>query len=385
MLFDEIIGHENLIKHLKLSVDNGRIPHAQIFSGLEGAGTLPLAIAYAQYVLVCQHTHGSENHQKALLKAAHFNHPDLHFSFPVAANDQVKAKPVSDLFIEAWRNFVNQSPYGSLYDWLQHIGIDNKQGFIGVDEAYEMNRKLSLKSYEGGYQIMLVWMAEKMNNEAANKLLKLIEEPAANTLLLLMCKDESQLLPTILSRCQVVKVANLSLSAIAEALKTKYKIPAFEAEHLALKAGGDFQKAIQLLQPGAEEIRFEEWFVRWVRLAFSAKGNKHSVLGLLTWAEEIAAEGRETQKNFLIYCQEMFRQAFLCQLDCKALVFFESKQVKFDLNKFAPFVHLGNVYALFDALEEAYLHIERNGNSKMVFTDLSIKLTRLLHLQKEMV
>lgn len=385
MLFDEIIGHENLIKHLKMSVDNGRIPHAQIFLGTEGSGTLPLAMAYAQYVLVHQHTPGSENHQKGLLKAAHFNHPDLHFSFPVAANQQVKSKPISDLFLEAWRSFVTQTPYGSLYDWLQHIGIDNKQGFIGVDEAYEMNRKLSLKSYEGGYQVMLVWMAEKMNTEAANKLLKLIEEPAANTLLLLVCRDQSQLLTTILSRCQVVKVPKLTQAAIAEALKNKYRLPTFEAEQIALKSGGDFHRALQFLQPSAEELRFEEWFVRWVRLAFSAKGNKQSVLGLLAWAEDVAAEGRETQKNFLTYCQEMFRQAFLCQLDCKEMVFFESKQVKFDLNKFAPFVHIGNINAVFDALEEAFLHIERNGNGKMIFTDLSIQLTRLLHIQKEKV
>lgn len=385
MLFDQIIGHENLVKHLKMSVDSGRIPHAQIFVGLEGSGTLPLAMAYAQYVLAQQHLADSEAHHKSLQKTAHFNHPDLHFSFPVATNTEIKSKPVSDLFLSYWHNFVNETPYGSLFDWLQQAGIDNKQGFIGVDEAYEIIRKLSLKSFEGGYKVMLIWMAEKMNTDAANKLLKLIEEPADNTVLLLVCRDESQLLTTIKSRCQLIKVPALSQAAIADALITRHGLSAFDANQIAVKSGGDYQKALHYLQPSADEIRFEEWFVRWVRLAFSAKGNKQSVIGLLSWAEEIAAEGRETQKNFLTYCQEMFRQAFLCHLTCKDLVYFESKQVRFDLNKFAPFVHFNNIYVIFDALEEAYLHIERNGNSKIVLTDLSIKLTRLLHLKKETV
>jgi len=178
MLFNEILGQEHLKSHLTQSVDKGRIPHAQLFVGQEGSGTLPMAIAYAQYIL-CNNTNGENagGNNACNLKFNNLSHPDLHFAFPVTTTDKVKSKPVSNFFLEEWRQLLNQQPYCNLFDWYKKLGVDNKQGQIGVDEAQEIVKSLTLKSYEGGYKVMLIWMAEKMNIACANKLLKLIEEP----------------------------------------------------------------------------------------------------------------------------------------------------------------------------------------------------------------
>ncbi|MDH3321884.1 MAG: DNA polymerase III subunit delta', partial [Flavobacteriaceae bacterium] len=186
MLFKDIVGQQNIKNHLIQTVANGRIPHAQLFIAPDGSGALPMAIAYAQYIL-CKNKQGENDTGNAdcNLKFEKLAHPDLHFAFPVAVNDKVKKHPVSNLFLKEWRDFIQKTPYGSLFNWYQQLGIENKQGQIGVDEAEEIVKKLILKPYEGGYKIMIIWMAEKMNIAASNKLLKLIEEPPKNTLLLL--------------------------------------------------------------------------------------------------------------------------------------------------------------------------------------------------------
>src|SRR5210317_544973 len=195
MLFSKIIGQENIKRHLIRSADNGRIPHAQLFVAPTGSGALPMAIAYARYIL-CDNSNGENttgNHS-CNLKFEKLSHPDLHFAFPVTTNEKVKKHPTSDAFLEEWREFVSDHPYGSLFNWYQRLGIENKQGQIGVDEAEEIVKKLALKSYEGGYKVMIIWMAEKMNISASNKLLKLIEEPPAKTVLLLVTENEEQIL-----------------------------------------------------------------------------------------------------------------------------------------------------------------------------------------------
>ncbi len=379
MLLKDVPGHENLKNHLALSAKQGRIPHAQLFVGEEGSGTLQLALAYASQVLSLPYEEGSEAHRACLQKCENLVHPDLHFVFPTATNQDIKTNAVSDAFLPQWRQFIKTQPFGSLYDWYQHLGIEKKQGFIRVEDSHDVIRKLSLKSYEGGYKIMLIWMAEKMNTEASNKLLKLIEEPPQQTLLILISADENQLLQTIQSRCQIIRIPKFSEPVIEKYLTEKFQLSSFDARQTAVQADGNMNKATKLLNPDAEDDGFEDRFVRWVRLAFGAKGNKASVLGLIEWAEELAATGRETQKKFLGFCTEMFRQAILINKDCKELVFYQSKNGKFDLNKFAPFVHPGNIFDIYEALQTAGLHIERNGNAKIVLTDLSLKLTRLLH------
>jgi DNA polymerase III subunit delta' len=380
MLFSEIIGQEHLKNHLTHSVDNGRIPHAQLFVGKEGTGALPMAIAYAQYVL-CNNVQGeNENGNQACnLKFNALSHPDLHFAFPVATNDVVKKHPVSKLFLEDWRKLLSEQPYCNLFDWYKQLGVDNKQGQIGVDEAHDIIKSLTLKSYEGGYKVMLVWMAEKMNIACANKLLKLIEEPPNKTVFILIAEDEEQLISTIRSRCQVLHFPPLTGENIKLALIKKYGLDETVATKITHQANGNFNKACDLVYQDSEDLQFEEWFILWIRSAFKAKGNKSAIHDLISWSEEISRTGRETQKQFLHFCLEFFRQAMLSNYQADSLVFIEPKAENFQLENFAPYVHENNIMDISNELQNAIYHIERNGNSKIILTDLSIKLTRLLH------
>jgi DNA polymerase-3 subunit delta' len=380
MLFSSLLGHDHLISHLTKTADAGRIPHAQLFVAPEGCGALALAIAYAQYIL-CQNQ-GSENNTgnaACNLKFETISHPDLHFIFPTVTTEEVKSKPKSSDFSAEWRQFVNQNPYGSLFDWYQVLGVQNKQGEIRVTDAQEIVKSLSLKAYEGGYKITIIWMADKMNIEASNKLLKLLEEPSDKTLFILISDNEEAIIQTIRSRCQVLNFNALPEKIIEDALVSRENIEPRLAKKLAHQAQGDYNKALKLLQENNEEDLFEKWFVDWVRAAFRAKGNAAAIQDLLSWSEQIAGLGREAQKKYLNYCIELFRQALLLNYQTTSLVYVEPKIENFKLENFAPFVNHSNIEAIFTALSEASYHIERNGNAKLILTDLSIKLTRLIH------
>ena len=378
MNFEQIIGQTHLINHLKSTVDNNKISHAQLFVGKEGVGTLAMAISYANYLICKTHT----NPEKCRQKCEKLQHPDLHFAFPVATNENVKKHPVSNLFLNEWRTFLNDNWYGGLFDWFQKLGIENKQGRIGVDEAQEIVKALRLKPYEGTYQVMIIWMAEKMNIAAANKLLKLIEEPPKNTIFLLVTESEEQIITTIRSRCQVLHFGNLSEEQIANSLVEKQGINPKQALKIAHQADGNYNKALTLIKDDSNEIIFEQWFVTWVRAAFRAKGNASVINDLITWSNDIAGKGRETQKQFLQYCIQVFRQAMLHNYKVDSLVYFEPKTQGFALEKFAPFIHNGNIMSIADELGDAIYHIQRNANAKIVLLDLSIKLTRLLHTKE---
>jgi DNA polymerase-3 subunit delta' len=383
MLFSEILGQEHIKNHLTKSADFGRVPHAQLFAGPEGSGTLPMAIAYAQYLL-CKNTEGenSNGNESCNLKFKNISHPDLHFVFPVATTDKIKKHPLSKNFMEEWRQLVDKQPYGNLFDWYRILGIDNKQGQIGVDEALDIVKSLSLKSYEGGYKVMLIWMAEKLNTAAANKLLKLIEEPPNKTVFILIAEDEEQIINTIRSRCQVLHFPPLAEGVINKALLKNYQIPEPDAIKIAHQSNGNYNKACDLVYSDSEDTQFEDWFVFWIRSAFKAKGNKSAIHDLISWSETIAKTGRETQKQFLNFCLDFFRQALLLNYKADSLVFIEPKS-SFKLEKFAPFVHGNNIMEISEELQDAIYHIERNGNSKIILTDLSIKLTRFLHTKAD--
>ena len=379
MLFKEILGLEHIKKHLTLSADAGRIPHAQLFVGPEGSGTLPAAIAYAQYLL-CSNSNGENDGENTAcnIKCDSLSHPDLHFAFPVSNSETVKSHAVSNHYLTEWREFVKEQSYGNLFDWYQLIGIEKKQGQIGVDEAQDIVKKLALKSYEGGFKVMIIWMAEKMNIAASNKLLKLIEEPPEKTIFLLVCEDEEMLINTIRSRCQVIHFPPLSEDAISKAL-IESGVVREEALRLAHEANGNFNKALDLMNKDSEDLIFEKWFVQWVRSAFKAKGNKAAIHELILWSEEVAKTGRETQKKFLKYCIAVIRQALLINYGAEELAFMKIHVDGFQLKKFAPFIHENNILEITEELESAIYHVERNGNSKIILTDLSIRLTRLLH------
>jgi len=378
MKFSEVLGLDHIKNHLIKSTDNGRISHAQLLSGKEGSGLLAMAIAYAQYILASS----SENIEISNIKCEKLMHPDLHFAFPVSTNDKIKSKPVSNNFLEEWREFVSRKPYGNLFEWLQSIGIENKQGQIGVDEAEQIVKALKLKSYEGGYKIMIIWMAEKMNISASNKLLKLLEEPPEKTVFILITEDEEQLISTIKSRCQTLHFPILSEADITNGLVEKEGADLPIAQNIAHQANGNYNKALQLLHNNDTNEQFEQWFVTWVRAAFRAKGNASVIQDLIEWSDVISKSGRETQKRFLDYCLQFFRQAMLYNYNAESLVFLEPKNPSFKLEKFAPFVHSKNILLINDELNDAIYHIERNGNAKIILLDLSIKLTRLLHLKE---
>ena len=380
MKFSDIVGQNHLKNHLVNSVQKGRIPHAQLFIGPEGSGTLSMALAYAQYI-ICNNK-GSENEGGSAacnLKFDHLQHPDLHFVYPVATTDSIKSNPVSDDFLSSWIDFLKETPYGSVNDWYEAIGIQKKQGNISVHEAASILKKLILKPFEGGYKVMIIWMAEKMNTEAANKLLKLLEEPTDKTVFILIAEDEKAILQTILSRCQILHFNALNEQEIVQGLIEKESCDEVDAYSIAKQAQGNYNKALKLRYNITNEYPFDEWFVTWVRAAFRANKNARVVSDLIKWSDEIAAIGREKQKLFLNHCMELFRQALLLNYSTTELVYMEPKVENFKLKNFAPFVNEHNILEIYQEIEDATYHIERNGNAKMIFTDLSIKLTRLIH------
>jgi DNA polymerase III subunit delta' len=373
MSFENLFGHDKLRKQLQQDVAENRVPHAQLFVGNEGSGALPLAIAYAQSLIASSSKSSSESVVDPMA------HPDIHFVYPVAINDKVKKHPVSRLFLDDWRSFMKAQPYGNLFDWYQQINIENKQGQIGVDEAQDIIKSLGLKSYEGGYKVVVVWMAEKMNAAASNKLLKLIEEPPPETVFLLVAEDDGQILETIRSRCQYVQVPPLTQKDIVSALIDQFEIEQRVAERIAVQAHGNFNKAADLVYSDSEEQLFDSWFVQWVRSAFMVKQKKSAVNDLMLWSLEVSKSGRETQKRFIQHCLHVFRQALLYNYGMTALVFDPLSVEQFNFEKFAGYIHEGNILQIRAALEEAYLHISRNGNPKLVWTDLSLDLTRFIH------
>jgi DNA polymerase-3 subunit delta' len=381
MLFKDILGQDHIKNYLITTANAGRIPHAQLFIGPEGSGTLPMAMAYAQYIL-CNNPDGENTtgNSACNLKFEHISHPDMHFVYPITSTDEVKGDSVvSTNFLDQWRGFVKENPYGSLFDWYKKLEIPKKQGIISVKESAAINKNLSLKAYEGGYKVMIIWMADKMRTDAANKLLKLLEEPPEKTIFILISESIDDLLQTIISRCQVVDFLALPEQVITDALIATHKVEANLAKKIAHQCEGNYNKALHLLHKDDDDSVFEEWFINWVRAAFKAKGNASVIADLISWSTTIAKEGRETQKNFLQFCIQFFRQALLLNYKATDLVYLEPNFENFKLEKFAPFVHGNNISDIFKELEDAMYHIERNGNSNIILTDLSIKLTRLLH------
>ena len=384
MDFSEVIGQQHIKSHLIKTVENGRIPHTQLFVGKSGSGILPLVLSYAKEILCHSFTKGSDEYIACKNKIEKLAHPDLHFVYPVNTNENIKKNPVSDNFSSEWRKFVLKNPYASLYDWYQFIGIEKKQGNISKHEAVSISKKLSLKAYEGGYKLMVIWMADKMNNECSNQLLKLVEEPPDKTVLLLLTENAEHVLGTIQSRCQILHIPVLSEENIYTQLTDNHKVNSNEARKTSHQSNGDFNKALHIIKNDGDEVFFENLFVFWVRTAFKAKGNKSAINDLFDWSEELAKEGRETQKKFLSFCLEIFRQAMLKNYKTDSLIYFESHDGKFSFDKFSAYIHQNNIFEIKDALEDAEYHIERNGNAKIIFTDLSIQLTRLIH-RKELV
>jgi len=380
MLFSEIIGQNDVKQFLTRSATSGRIPHAQLFIGPEGAGMLPTALAYAQYIL-CKNT-ADENlggNAACNVKFEQISHPDLHFIYPVNKTQKEEKHPTSADFIAQWRDFVLQTPYGNYNDWAEKVGFKS-QPIIGVDQTTEIFQKIALKSFEGGYKIMIIWCADKMNVETSNKLLKLLEEPTDNTVFILITENESNILQTIISRCQIVRFKPIAPENIISQLTQNFQVDRNVAIKLAHQSQGNYNWIVKKLNHlDEDEHLFDALFVKWVRYAYGVVKRKDYTIELLNWAEEAAKMGKEQQKQFLHHTLELIRQAFLLNYNVTDLVYMEPKVEKFELKNFAPFIHHNNIFLFEKEITDAIYHLERNGNSNIIFTDLSLNLTRLLH------
>jgi len=372
MLSYNLIGNKILRKKLLQSAAAGKIAHAQLFTGEEGVGKLAFAIEYAAEIL--------PNDKKESSVIQNVQHPDLHFVFPVTTNSKVKSKPVSDLFLKQWYHFLSENIYGSLFDWYQHIGIENKQGQIGVYEAEKIIKKLSLKSYQGGYKIVIIWGAEKLNSAASNKLLKIIEEPPEKTVFILIADKEEQLLQTIRSRVQSVYFKKIEEEEIAKKLTIDLAMEADKAREVAFAAQGNYNRALKLSHQAADN-EFEPYFISWIRWAFMAKSRPQVLKNLVEWANEISSWGREKQKRFLDYTLQIFRQAMLTNYGLNPMVFKKINAQNFHWQKFSFYIHGANIESILNELNQSFYQIERNANAKIIFLDLSIKITRFLHLK----
>ena len=383
MQFSEIIGQQEIKNRFVRTVTEQRIPHAQLLRGPEGVGKLALAIAYAQYIC-CENRGASDSCGvcPSCVKYKKMAHPDLHFVFPVI-KPSGKTTVICDDFIADFRAMVLENPYFSVNDWYAKISGDAKQGMIYGNESQEIIRKLSLKTYESEYKVMIIWLPEKMNITCSNKLLKILEEPPAKTVFLLVSNQPDEIITTILSRTQHVHVPRLTENDIVVSLlkKNDLEITQTDALHVARISNGSFLNALSALSEDDDnKINFER-FVMIMRLAWQVGNRKDhgSLKTLKKWSEEMAASsvGRERQKNFLAYAQHMTRENFILNLQQPEMNYLTSYETDFS-RKFSPFINERNVEDIMKEFALAERHIEQNVNAKMVFFDLVLKIIMLL-------
>jgi DNA polymerase-3 subunit delta' len=388
MLLSEVIGQEKLKQQLVDMVQHQRLSHALLFVGPEGSGALPLAIAFAQYIVSIPNSQqldttdmfgaASPTEPKiyspeeianlpAYQRASQLMHPDLHFSFPTIT-EKPGTKNISANFIEEWREFIKVYPYGNIFDWLQFIKAENKQGNISADECAEIIKKLSFKSFESAYKVLVMWMPEYLGKEG-NKLLKLIEEPPPNTIFLLVANSEETILPTILSRCQYIKVPRLTNSEIEKALIEKGQIDPEKAAQVAAMSDGNYLEALHLLQHS--DADFLTLIREWLNAVL-----KNGPLAQMKWVDEMSKMGREPQKQFLKYFNHLLEQSIRLKVLGTELPMDPSlKDFALRINKIAG---VGQMEAIIQELDKATYYIERNANPKMLFMALGIKFYHII-------
>jgi len=370
MLFQDVVGQKSVKESLLRSVHNGRISHAQLFLGPQGCGNLAAAVAYSRFILCsnqqAEDACGECHSCKMVNKLAH---PDLHFSFPVILSSKVS---VSDHLIEPWRKALLQQPYLTTNWWYSFLSEEKKQGVIGTKESEEIVRKLSLKSYEGGFKIVIIWMPELLNGSASNKLLKIIEEPPPKTLFILVANDHEKLLPTVLSRTQLIKFKRLPEEVISEALVQRKQVDVAQAASVSRLADGSYFEAVELLDRGKEGTEYFDSFSKWMRLCF-----QRDVKGAVHFSDEVAAMGREKQKRILRYGLHIFRESIVSNYVGDDALKMIGEEMEFTL-RFAPYVKSDNMLELCAIFSDAHAHVERNANAKIVFLDVSFKVFRLL-------
>ena len=374
MKFSQVIGQEGIVAKLRRSVSEERISHAQIFAGPEGNGKLAIALAFGQYICCESRSEGEScGVCPSCVKYEKLIHPDLHFVFPVFKKNKA-VDPISEHFLVEWREIVTGSPYFNLNQWLSFIGVENEQGLIYASEAADIIKKLSLKSYESDYKVMVIWLPEKMHNVTANKLLKMIEEPPEKTLFLLVSEEPDLILPTIMSRCQFVRIPAVSTEAISLAISNKFDLPKLKADNIASISRGNFVRAVNLVEQDEERAKNLDRFIELMRLSYG-----RDVLKLNDWAEEIATAGREAQKRFLSFCLGQLRENLVLNLvrNESALVNMAPDEAEF-AKRFSKYITPVNIGQISAEMDLAYNHISANGNARIIFLDLALRMIRLI-------
>lgn len=370
MQFADITGSQKIKDKLLQEAQNNRVSHAQLFLGNEGNAKLALALAFIQY-LMCENPTDKDSCGSCMecKRVAKLEHPDLHFSFPTA---QGIAK-TTDAVVGDWRKQVLENPYLSINDWISYSDEKGRKPTISVHEAKNIIQKLTLKSFGNKYKIMLIWMAEWMRVETANKLLKIIEEPPQNTLFFLLADQQDDILPTILSRTQLVHVARPHNSEVEKLLLDQYQISSEQAATIALMADGNINKAIGLVQHHEDEDHFLDAFISWMRVCY-----KKNVVGMIQWSLEMAANNRAYHKTFLEFSLHMVQNSIHKNYAAALAEHLPEKENQF-LDNFARFINGKNVLELHALLSDTHYQVDRNANAKILFTDTSFQIMRLLH------
>lgn len=373
MQFADIIGHTTLKTNLISQVKNNRISHAQMFLGKEGSGNFQLALAFAQYIN-CENKTDEDSCGTCpnCKKYASIQHPDLNFIFPTAVSPSVKEKPDSQKYYSQWREFLLDNQYFDLDAWCKNIEIEKKQPIINKQDSVLINSALNLKSFEAEYKVVIIWWPEKMNLDCANKILKTLEEPQQKSLLLMVAHGAEDLLPTIISRVQITRLHELSDEEIAAGIMDRVQVDEQTALSAAKLSNGSFYNALSLSQNPDKDEFFIHQFQTWMRLCY-----KLEVIALNPWVEDMAKHGRELQKNFLLYCLRMFRECTVKNYGSTDLVKLHHLEEGFVQN-FSKFIHAGNIIDFNNEFNEAITAISRNGNAKIIFMSLSLKICNFL-------
>ncbi|MEI7523498.1 MAG: DNA polymerase III subunit [Mariniphaga sp.] len=374
MQFKDVIGQESTKQKLIQAVAEDRIPHAQLLVGPQGNGKLALAVAFAQYIN-CTHKIGNDScgECSSCRKYSKLIHPDLHFTLPVIKTSAID-KPTSSDYMTKWRSYFLENPYPQYEKWMQLIADENKQGAIYVDEARDLIRKLNQKSYEAEYKVSIIWLPETMNITCANKILKILEEPPEKTLFILISEAEEKLLTTIRSRCQFIRIPKISDNDLQVALAPMAASTDTNPATIARLSRGNYFLAMELMQSD-EMRRFN--LLQFISLMRNGYGRK--LAEILSWSEEMATIGRVRQMSLLKYCGELLRENFLHNLKEPDLIYMDDQELEFS-KKFSPFINEKNVMLLFREFESAYTDISSNGNGRLVFTDLGLKVSKLIRL-----
>lgn len=372
LTFNDIVGQDGVKAHLRQMVEENKLPHAMMLCGPQGAGKLPLALAMARYLLCHDAVDGGPcGRCDGCRMTESWSHPDLHFSFPVY---KVKSTdhPVSDDFLPQWRARLTEGPYFDMETWLADINADRQQLTFYVQESDALQKKLALKSSQGGRRVVVLWLPEKMGQEVANKLLKLIEEPPSGTHFILVSEDPEMVLGTIQSRVQRINVPPLDECVIAAALQERHGVTANRAAEAAHMAQGSYTRALRLVSDGGGDAVMLELFTRLMRACYMRR-----IKEMQQWSEEVSAMGREGQKRLLASFQRLVRENFIYNFHRPEMTFMSAGERAFS-SRFAPFVNERNIVYIMDELSTAQRDIAQNVSARMVFFDLALKMTILL-------